>query len=110
MANDTLAWLQEWYLGRCDGDWEHQFGIEIGTLDNPGWRVEIDLSATDLDSATFTPMNVERSEHDWFSCQVADARFRISCGARNLGEALEVFRRWAGEQSFERRKAHRLGG
>ena len=42
-----LERLQRWYLYRCDGDWEHSFGITIETLDNPGWMVTIDLQDTE---------------------------------------------------------------
>jgi Immunity protein 53 len=40
----TRELLEKWYRARCNGDWEHQWGVEIGTLDNPGWRVHIDLA------------------------------------------------------------------
>ena len=40
----TLARLQRWYASQCDGDWEHHSDVEIGTLDNPGWSVDIDLA------------------------------------------------------------------
>jgi len=33
---NLLQFLQEWYLEQCNGDWEHEFGIKIETLDNPG--------------------------------------------------------------------------
>jgi hypothetical protein len=36
-APGTLTWLQAWYAEQCDGDWEHQFGVSVETLDNPGW-------------------------------------------------------------------------
>jgi hypothetical protein len=35
MAGD-FEWLQEWYAGRCNGDWEHSFGVSTDSLDNPG--------------------------------------------------------------------------
>src|SRR5262245_45197449 len=38
-----LERLQRWYDSRCDGRWEHDYGIEIETCDNPGWLVRIDL-------------------------------------------------------------------
>lgn len=31
---DVWTWLQSWYVGRCDGEWEHEFGVSIGALDN----------------------------------------------------------------------------
>ncbi|MCC7069925.1 MAG: immunity 53 family protein [Deltaproteobacteria bacterium] len=110
MANESLMWLQEWYLNQCDGDWEHEFGIVIETLDNPGWRLEIDLRQTDLESARFEPMRVERAEHDWIFCEVSEGKFKASCGPKNLGEAIEMFRKWGAEHAFQRRKQRRLGG
>jgi hypothetical protein len=43
---ENTAWLAEWYIKNCNGDWEHQYGVKIETLDNPGWHVEIDLIGT----------------------------------------------------------------
>ena len=36
---DALYLLQRWYVAQCDGEWEHAYGVEIGTLDNPGWSI-----------------------------------------------------------------------
>ena len=46
MKNNFL-WLQQWYYGHCNGDWEHGSGIHIDTLDNPGWSITINLEDTD---------------------------------------------------------------
>lgn len=35
--------LIAWYADNCDGDWEHQNGFIIRTLDNPGLSIVIDL-------------------------------------------------------------------
>jgi hypothetical protein len=43
---DDLAWLQGWYAEQCDGDWEHDESVSIGTLDNPGWRLRVNLAGT----------------------------------------------------------------
>jgi hypothetical protein len=50
---DAITRLQMWYLGQCDGSWEHQFGVRIETLDNPGWSVTIDLDGTEYANARF---------------------------------------------------------
>ncbi|WP_081062456.1 Imm53 family immunity protein [Burkholderia cepacia] len=39
---DSLTALQRWYESRCDGVWEHAHGIEVVTLDNPGWKVKLE--------------------------------------------------------------------
>ena len=48
--NDNLLWLMNWYAQQCDGDWEHENGIKIGTLDNPGWYIKIMLGGTELEA------------------------------------------------------------
>lgn len=92
----VYAWLQAWYATQCDGDWEHQHGITISTLDNPGWMVDIQLEGTlgDLDGRTFRKVEFHRTEHDWIVASVEDKTFRAHCGPLNLGECLWVFRQW----------------
>ena len=86
--------LERWYLAQCDGDWEHMFGIEIGTLDNPGWRIRIDLAETPVEGKTFDRVEVERADDDWLQAWVEDARWHAACGPLNLNEALGVFLDW----------------
>ncbi|MEV8403368.1 Imm53 family immunity protein [Streptomyces niveus] len=43
-----LDWLRNWYAQQCDGEWEHERGVRIATLDNPGWTVSIDLEESEL--------------------------------------------------------------
>jgi Immunity protein 53 len=45
---DTLQDLQRWSHSQRDSDGEHGYRVEIGTLDNPGWRVSINLVDTSL--------------------------------------------------------------
>lgn len=94
---DVLTWLQGWYASRADGDWEHSFGIEIGTLDNPGWRVAIGVSGTDLAERPFDRQEIHRSEHDWLVAWLDDSQWQLACGPLNLAEGLTRFRNWAGD-------------
>jgi len=50
----NLDWLMSWYADQCDGDWEHQYGVCIETLDNPGWTLTIDLIGTPLADRSFS--------------------------------------------------------
>ncbi|WP_437506793.1 Imm53 family immunity protein [Sorangium sp. So ce1099] len=90
MERDTLPWLQEWYRSRCDGEWEHQHGIRIETLDNPGWSVVADVGTADAPA----PVSEERSDDDWVRCDVKDGRFHGHGGTGNLQEILEILRAW----------------
>ena len=53
MDDTPLRGLQLCYLSRCDGDWEHSFGVVVETLDNPGWRLLVDLEGTGLEAKPF---------------------------------------------------------
>lgn len=92
---DVWSWLQAWYVGECNGDWEHQYGIKIETLDNPGWLVTIDLTGTRLENIDYSPQEIHRSEDDWLSIRVESKIFRGAGGPLNLGEILHAFRVWA---------------
>ena len=89
-----IAQLQQWYLAQCDGEWEHDSGIDIGTLDNPGWRVRVNLVGTNLQGRGFDRVTLERSETDWIRAWVEEGSWQAACGPLNLDEALGVFLAW----------------
>lgn len=88
----TLTWLQAWFAMQVDGDWEHEDGITIETLDNPGWAVSISLAGTSHAETSLPEQAVHRSEHDWHVVKVENREFRADCGPLNLGEVLHLFR------------------
>ncbi|GAA2482127.1 immunity 53 family protein [Winogradskya humida] len=93
-APGVWTWLQAWYATQCNGDWEHEFGIRIETLDNPGWTIVIDLGDTALEDKPYERQEIHRSEHDWIFTRVESRQFTASCGPLNLGEVLHLFRCW----------------
>lgn len=96
--DDLLARLQQWYSRHCDASWEHQYGICIETLDNPGWRLEVDLAGTPLLLVAFTDLSVERTTTDWVRCRVQDGKFEGFGGPENLRELLLSFLKWAEQE------------
>jgi hypothetical protein len=92
---EIIMWLESFYARHCDGDWEHQSGVLITTIDNPGWSVTIDLEGTALEKRTFERVEAERSERDWITCWYQDGSWQGRGGPHNLREILEIFRRWA---------------
>lgn len=98
---DVIAQLTKWYSNQCDGDWEHEFGIKISTLDNPGWWVCVDVGEVSTLSLPFEDVEVERSPSDWVHCKqkigtvfgspdTAYAHLAGFCGPRNLDELLRL--------------------
>ncbi|WP_346876402.1 MULTISPECIES: immunity 53 family protein [unclassified Clostridium] len=94
---DMILWLNEWYKDNCDGDWEHYYGVEICTLDNPGWKVDIDLVDTYLEDVEFNRVQIYIDDLNWIHCSVADGVFKGRGSIDKLEEILKIFRVWATE-------------
>lgn len=90
-----LDWIQKWFSEQCDGVWEHSFGISIETLDNPGWRVKIDLAGTPLENLKMEKLSADRGEDDWVFCTIRDQKFEGHGDPMKLVAILEAFREWA---------------
>jgi len=90
----SLSSLERWYAAHCNGEWEHGYGIKIETLDNPGWRIQIDLRDTKKQGSTIERVGIDRNDNDWIQCWIEKGQFQIACGPLNLSESIEIFLRW----------------
>ena len=91
----NLEKLQAWYLSQCNDDWEHQFGIKVDTLDNPGWKLEIDIEGTELEGKEFEEFQSDyESETNWIHCQVKDKKFTGASGPLMLENMIAIFLNW----------------
>src|SRR4051794_20996683 len=100
----AMEWLYTWFSEHCDGDWEHQYGITIKTIDNPGWSLVIDLAWTNKEGASFQPVyhNVAPSEPEqggsglgtWYLCKARSDQFIGYCGVNDLDKIVSIFRSW----------------
>lgn len=95
---DSFGELMAWYSMQCDGDWEHCCGVEINTLDNPGWVLKVDLIGTMLEDAEFTPIEYGDSENTedaaWMRCFRDESCFTAYCGSLMLEKAVSIFIDW----------------
>jgi hypothetical protein len=90
----SLEQLEKWYSSHCNGDWEHQYGIKISTLDNPGWRITIDLTGTKGENKILDRMKLEMTGNDWLQYWVENRKFNAACGPKNLSETIDIFCEW----------------
>lgn len=107
-----MSWvgeLQAWFLAHCDGDWEHNNGVSITTLDNPGWSIEIDLIHPELEARSFARHEDHRDADDWIVCWKDELGFRAACGPPGLAETIAVSLDWAPARSDSWRRAARDG-
>lgn len=90
MAKSLLERIQDWYRNNCDGDWEHDFGIQIRTIDNPGWSVEIRLEDTALENAKYN-YKYDNCDRDWIFIEVKDGKFIGAGDPNKLNEIFRIF-------------------
>lgn len=80
-----LIWLQDWFDSNYD-----KVRIEITTLDNPGWFLEVALPGEKKDIYCN-----DKSEEDWISSTQRDeVIFDGAGGANNLSELISIFALW----------------
>jgi len=97
---DAIKYLQEWFCSQCNGDWEHNYGISISTIDNPGWSLKINLTDTDLYDRKFQEVSFFVQEKaQWYQCKVKAGFFEAACDPRSLSTVILIFLSWAGWSS-----------
>lgn len=98
---NTFEELQKWYLSQCDDNWEHDYGVTINNIDNPGWQIQIDLIDTDCEGKTFIEYSygvedeADTSGNNWLICKVQENTFNAYGGPEKLEEMIRVFLNWA---------------
>ncbi len=95
----NYEWLVDWFASQCDGrQWEHQSGIKLDSLDNPGWHLEVGLIGTPLENRPFAKVEHDlKSDVSWWVCRVEHGKFDANCGPRDLSAVIGVFKAWASE-------------
>jgi Immunity protein 53 len=87
----------DWYTEHCDGEWEHGQGVDIATLDNPGWRVKINLRGTASEEAVLENVDIDKGEGDWLKCFKEGGKFNGAGDPSKLPVILEHFLRFVGK-------------
>jgi hypothetical protein len=87
----TLEKIQLWYKEQCDSEWEHEYGLSIDTLDNPGWTVSINLVGTRFENHNIICFSQNFSDNDWVVCEVKDKKFIGNGDPLKLEFILETF-------------------
>ena len=95
-SQSDVDWLESWYQLWCDGDWEHQYGIQIRTRNEPrGWILEVDLADTQFEDCVWDGAETFRTEYDWIKYRAEALKFHAEGGEWNLSEMIAAFRLWA---------------
>ncbi|MFJ9461666.1 Imm53 family immunity protein [Kitasatospora sp. NPDC101447] len=88
----ALGFLQDWYTSQCNEDWEHEFGVRIATLDNPGWVMEVDLIGTEIEGRRLEKSKLESAPGRWIWSSSDGEKFMSSCDQLSLEEMIFRFK------------------
>ena len=91
MDNSLLKWLQKWQASQCDGDWEHECGVRINTIDNPGWDINIDIEKVELKKEIKVRL-FKNSEDDWFLYKIENSYFYAAGDPAKLEFLIQMFK------------------
>jgi hypothetical protein len=89
---EILDWIQNWFKTNCDGEWEHREVIQITTLDNPGWEIEIDISKTSIANMDLKWILNENGRKDWHGVKIENQKFTAAGDSGKLIFILGLFR------------------
>jgi hypothetical protein len=101
MHQNLIVALEDGYWHQRNENWKHEFRLSMDTLDNPDWKITIDLNNPDIINKIFETYKVERAKNNWCCCWIENLKFEGRGGAKNLREILEVFFSWLQEDRIE---------
>lgn len=87
---ENIKAIKKWFKFQCNGDWEHEYGVQIQTISNPGWSVQIDLSDTVLDGFIIDE-DIDNGNDDWFFIKSDGKIFSGSGDFNKLNIILDKF-------------------
>jgi hypothetical protein len=74
---------------------EHTYGISIGTSDNPGWSIIIDLIDTPLEGRQLTEISMNNSDNDWYRISSTGEQFTGYGDEKKLNILIVKFKAFA---------------
>lgn len=107
--NDALAYLQQWFLEQCDGEWEEDYGVVLETLNNPGWHLRVPLTDTPLAGRTYDRRLHGHSTERWVDLRSDGTTFDAACGPLALQDVIDGFRAFAVAQPKSSRQSREPG-
>ena len=86
--------LEDWYADLCNGDWEHFGGIEIQSLDNPGWMITVTYWPFEPDEAAvgrLTKLFSDPTKPIYAQYESSEKELKFICNCTHgLSEALRM--------------------
>jgi hypothetical protein len=108
MENDIFDWLQKWVGSQIDGNWEHETGIKIVMVDNPGWELSVDLVNYENNLADIQYIQNEINLNDWIGGKIIDSYLTIYGDISKLKLMVLIFQKIISELESYRNSNKKL--
>ena len=94
--NSEINWLTQWYVSHCNGDWEHEHGLQFRFSDlDLICHIIIDLTGTECEEQEYDYQPPSKLDNSIMECFVCERKFYIECDPINISLCLQIFREWA---------------
>lgn len=90
-SQTKIELLYQWYIQQCNGHWEHDYGIMIQTIDNPGWQIKIDLHHTNMEDLTIPWNLITEDDMNWYGYKIDDKQFLGAGDPTKLEKIIDCF-------------------
>jgi len=97
LVHDCFGFLASWYSARCDGEWEHEFGVRLETIDNPGWNLQVDLVGTEMEGRVVDQVTQIPEGGGWVIIASDGSVFEASCDPMSLRLVVHEFEKFVRE-------------
>lgn len=94
----ALMRLQSWYARQIKNEVDESRLVEIRTISNPGWFVNIELKGTVLEKVPFAEISEGLGDHplpQWIVCYVELTVWKGGGDETQLERVIETFVEWA---------------
>lgn len=89
---NLLPWIQSYYIQNYLKS--NDKVIDIYTVDNPGWRIKINLCGIGYETKTFKELSIDNGDDDWVFIKLKDDIFDGAGDKNKLFFMLSFFRDW----------------
>lgn len=89
---EITDWLQKWVAAQADGDWEHEMGLTLTVLDNPGWDLNVDLVNYEEYLQDISYTLIKNGDNNWIGYKIQDSYLNIAGDLGKLSCILDFFR------------------
>ena len=96
---DNIAWFEKWYADQTYKNHGKKIEINISTIENSAWRIEIDLKNTNFSKKDVEKDENFKSKYNWYKAKIKKSVFIAEGDFTKLSFLIGKFRFFIGESN-----------